>query len=803
MGRLGPLIVAVSICAPALAVEIALGQTHPQGLCIAEGSQGADETRGLSRVQLNTSIGPIMVWLCDSQAPLTTQNFKRYVNEGFYDGLVFHRVIKGFVVQGGGFDELGVARSPTHLPIKNEAATSGLSNVKYAVSMARTNEPDSASSQFFINTADNLFLDPGGTDAYGYAVFGYVDQLDGHSAGTVDTIESAPVMEHDGNGPATWPSHCTSACPVDPVVIKSATIVHQPANVATNPMATNVAPPPGNSYSRPVNRALEILGENPDFVKRAQNYSEDAQAIQGDANQVLSVVSPIVGIKARLQGYSSFGVSAWDVVSASSPGVSEAFASLEFVKSEAQEVSQVSQSFREAAEDVNTATSRFLSNPTDENLGRLKDTCRTTIPAYEQASAKLGQVASRIDDAANAIGTIRQALERGSSKPYVGSFIGRLADEVGNAESTIRSASGKLSAYSASASDDAQAMQAVISEEPNAIPWLAIGAGAAGLLLLFLIVGAARRRKRRNKMAHVPEGRPRDMATSGSTPVEPEHIEPQREPTSEVPAPVTGAAPSPEAEGSEAPEPIEGQGPSGRKGARHVRTVLALALLILLGANFLPVFNAHGTLQHGGAFGGSSTDYGRYEFTGYVWWFESEITANAFWYDAHDSGSGTWDEQNFFGGAFILSGAWMILVGGLWLVLSFLLISQSPVGSPWPRRWGISGAFLIWAGGVFALIGADDISGTLQIPNGDHEFIPGPALLLLFLSGLAGLVGGALARGSRKVPASNPSDVVAPVQSAVSGSPPPVPSTEALLAPQSITPENQDSARQDSNPRAP
>lgn len=126
------------------------------------------------KVELHTNHGLITVELDDAKAPATVENFLAYVAKGHYDGTIFHRVIKGFMVQGGGF-EVGMKQKPTDAPIQNEA-NNGLKNDKYTLAMARTNAPHSASAQFFINTVDNEFLNfksesPSG---WGYAVFGKV-----------------------------------------------------------------------------------------------------------------------------------------------------------------------------------------------------------------------------------------------------------------------------------------------------------------------------------------------------------------------------------------------------------------------------------------------------------------------------------------------------------------------------------------------------------------------------------------------------------------------------------------------------
>lgn len=125
-------------------------------------------------VIFETTLGEITIELYDEEAPVTTKNFIEYVDSGFFDGTIFHRVIPGFMIQGGGF-EPGLAKKETELPIKNEA-DNGLKNTRGTLSMARTNVVDSATSQFFINLVDNAFLDQrDSSDAgYGYAVFGKV-----------------------------------------------------------------------------------------------------------------------------------------------------------------------------------------------------------------------------------------------------------------------------------------------------------------------------------------------------------------------------------------------------------------------------------------------------------------------------------------------------------------------------------------------------------------------------------------------------------------------------------------------------
>jgi peptidyl-prolyl cis-trans isomerase B (cyclophilin B) len=136
-------------------------------------------------VQMETSAGSLRIELDDEKAPASVANFLAYVKAGHYDGTVFHRVIKGFMVQGGGF-EPGMKQKPTEAAIQNEA-NNGLKNKKYTLAMARTNDPHSATAQFFINCTDNTFLDFRAENAsgWGYAVFGRVVE----GMNVVDAIE--------------------------------------------------------------------------------------------------------------------------------------------------------------------------------------------------------------------------------------------------------------------------------------------------------------------------------------------------------------------------------------------------------------------------------------------------------------------------------------------------------------------------------------------------------------------------------------------------------------------------------------
>ena len=119
-----------------------------------------------------TSLGNFEVELFEKEAPVSSENFLAYVDDGFFDGVIFHRVIPGFMIQGGGF-EPGMKQKKTKAPIKNEA-NNGLKNSRGTLAMARTNDINSATAQFFVNLVDNDFLDYSGPSNYGYAVFGKV-----------------------------------------------------------------------------------------------------------------------------------------------------------------------------------------------------------------------------------------------------------------------------------------------------------------------------------------------------------------------------------------------------------------------------------------------------------------------------------------------------------------------------------------------------------------------------------------------------------------------------------------------------
>lgn len=176
-------------------------------------ASGAAAQDALPEVELDTSEGKIVIELNPEKAPKTVANFLEYVNSGFYDGTVFHRVIKDFMIQGGGHEK-DLTEKKTRAAVPNEAGN-GLSNKDYTIAMARKPHPDSATSQFFINTSDNRNLDRSGGNA-GYTVFGRVVK----GIDVVDRIESVDTAPKPGPGGGLMED-----VPVEPVVIKKASVL--------------------------------------------------------------------------------------------------------------------------------------------------------------------------------------------------------------------------------------------------------------------------------------------------------------------------------------------------------------------------------------------------------------------------------------------------------------------------------------------------------------------------------------------------------------------------------------------------
>jgi peptidyl-prolyl cis-trans isomerase B (cyclophilin B) len=173
-------------------------------------TQNINLTKGnKTMVKLHTNHGVITLQLDAEKAPITVKNFLEYVNSGFYNGTIFHRVISNFMIQGGGF-EPGMKQKKTNAPIQNEAAN-GLKNDKYTIAMARTGDPQSATAQFFINVNDNDFLNYPGQDGWGYCVFGKV--VEGKEV--VDAIRNVKTGNRSGS----------QDVPLEDVIITSAEVV--------------------------------------------------------------------------------------------------------------------------------------------------------------------------------------------------------------------------------------------------------------------------------------------------------------------------------------------------------------------------------------------------------------------------------------------------------------------------------------------------------------------------------------------------------------------------------------------------
>jgi peptidyl-prolyl cis-trans isomerase B (cyclophilin B) len=189
-----------------LLLAVALGFLPAAGFSLDNQSKGV----GMKTVRIETSKGDIILELDGDKAPETVSNFMEYAEAGFYDGTLFHRVIPGFMIQGGGFTA-DMQQKPTGDPISNEAAN-GLKNTTGTIAMARTNDPHSATSQFFINVKDNSFLDhraPSG-QGWGYAVFGSVtDGMD-----VVHAIEQVKTTTRQG----------MQDVPVEEVIIRKVTV---------------------------------------------------------------------------------------------------------------------------------------------------------------------------------------------------------------------------------------------------------------------------------------------------------------------------------------------------------------------------------------------------------------------------------------------------------------------------------------------------------------------------------------------------------------------------------------------------
>lgn len=203
ISRYSPLhLLRIAACGVAMAIVPAAASAQPATPSSSSTTEGTSVMSTSPRVKLQTNQGEMIITLDAEKAPKTVENFLNYVKSGFYNGTVFHRVIDGFMVQGGGF-EAGLKQKPTQAPIENEA-NNGLKNDKYTLAMARTSDPHSATAQFFINVSNNDFLNftaptPNG---WGYAVFGkvtegtdVVDKIKGVKTGNSGFHQNVPTED--------------------------------------------------------------------------------------------------------------------------------------------------------------------------------------------------------------------------------------------------------------------------------------------------------------------------------------------------------------------------------------------------------------------------------------------------------------------------------------------------------------------------------------------------------------------------------------------------------------------------------
>ena len=194
----------------AVSVSACAAQKEPKAET-APAAQPTATTSSMPRVTLSTNMGDIVVELNPAKAPLSSANFIEYVQSGQYNGTIFHRVIDNFMIQGGGFDQ-NMQQKPTRAPIQNEA-NNGLKNTRGTIAMARTGDPHSASSQFFINVKDNAFLDHSSPtpQGWGYTVFGQV--VEG-----MDVVDKIKVVQTGNMG-----GH--QNVPTQPIVINQAVLL--------------------------------------------------------------------------------------------------------------------------------------------------------------------------------------------------------------------------------------------------------------------------------------------------------------------------------------------------------------------------------------------------------------------------------------------------------------------------------------------------------------------------------------------------------------------------------------------------
>jgi len=218
------------------------------------------------QVDIKTNVGTIRLELYPAKAPKTVENFLQYVKDGHYNGTVFHRVIDGFMIQGGGFDKSYNQKS-TRKPVENEAKN-GLKNDLGTIAMARTSDPHSASAQFFINVKNNDFLNYPGQDGWGYAVFGKV--VDG-----MDVVTKIAKTPTGSGGPFR------SDVPKQPVIIESMTITEQQYDYQLNPVEAQVSI--GLAVVPPSQCSDDVIGKG---ALEFTNLNKDSQASKNNANTV-------------------------------------------------------------------------------------------------------------------------------------------------------------------------------------------------------------------------------------------------------------------------------------------------------------------------------------------------------------------------------------------------------------------------------------------------------------------------------------------------------------------------------------
>jgi len=232
------------LISPALALAVLTTQapsTSPVKASSAPAQTPAPDAKPVpdgAVIVLETTMGPIQIQLYGTKSPLSSRNVLNYVKNGFYNGTIFHRVIPGFMIQGGGMDAKMVEK-PTGGPVRNEARN-GLSNTRGSVAMARTNDPQSATSQFFVNVRDNLKLDFGiSADGWGYTVVGEV-------------VSGMEVVDAIVNVPTTRVSQYENV-PITPVVITRARVISEPPTAA--PPTVTKAGAPAPTPARPATSA--------------------------------------------------------------------------------------------------------------------------------------------------------------------------------------------------------------------------------------------------------------------------------------------------------------------------------------------------------------------------------------------------------------------------------------------------------------------------------------------------------------------------------------------------------------------